>query len=145
MLTCTNALKKGNHCVNGRIELPIEKFEKNGEILKRCADCRNKDKATRKRYQQKQLQEDKKPVDRLWVLDLVIYGDGYMIWLQNAILEYIKNNPDKRFNSQDICSHFRLRVDITLEAIKILKANGLIHRHNHFADGWNGNHYYEVI
>ena len=43
-----------------------------------------------------------------------------------AVTEYIKNNPG--VDSVDIVSHFKLRVDITLEAVSELLKNGTIIR-----------------
>ncbi|MEE8308650.1 MAG: hypothetical protein V3R81_15390 [Gammaproteobacteria bacterium] len=65
-------------------------------------------------------------------------------WLKDAIIGYIQNT-DKQLNSIDIVSYFKLRVDITLFAIKDLEAEGRISRHDGMAGGWNGNHHYEVV
>jgi len=66
-------------------------------------------------------------------------------WLQNAIVQYIRNNSDKRLNSIDIVSYFKLQVDITLQAISDLEKAERLSRHDGMAGGWNGNHHYEVI
>ena len=51
-----------------------------------------------------------------------------MNWLKNAILLYLKSNPDKQFTAQNLCDHFRLQANITVETIKILETDGLIYR-----------------
>ena len=48
------------------------------------------------------------------------------IWLEESIEEYIKNNPGK--DSVDIASHFKLRVDITLESLASLVRKGRVFR-----------------
>ena len=50
------------------------------------------------------------------------------IWLEEAIEEHIKNNPDR--DSVDIVSHFKLRADITLESLqKLIEQGKVIRRH----------------
>lgn len=50
------------------------------------------------------------------------------IWLEDAIYAHIMNNPNK--DSVDICSYFKLRVDITLESINQLIQDKKIFRKN---------------
>lgn len=57
-----------------------------------------------------------------------------MEWLDKAVLEYIKNNPHK--DSVDICTHFKLRVDITMEAIDRLEQAGKIERVCPHVEAW---------
>lgn len=45
-------------------------------------------------------------------------------WLENAILDYLKNNPG--VDSVDIVSHFKLRCDITLASVKQLEIDNKI-------------------
>ena len=47
-------------------------------------------------------------------------------FLVPAVTEYITNNPG--VDSVDITSHFKLRVDITLEAVSELQKNDIIIR-----------------
>jgi hypothetical protein len=46
-------------------------------------------------------------------------------WLQDAVLEHIKNNPG--VERIEVLHHFNLRVDITLEAIHDLLESSLIY------------------
>ena len=49
-------------------------------------------------------------------------------WLEDAICEYIMNNPDN--DSVDLVCHFKLRADITLESLAELVEEGkVIRRH----------------
>jgi len=66
-------------------------------------------------------------------------------WLKNAIVEYLRNRSDKRPNSIDICSYFKMRVDLTYSALRELEAEGRVVRHDLILGGWNGNHYYQAI
>ncbi len=52
------------------------------------------------------------------------------IWLEEAVEEYIKNNPDK--DSVDIATHFKLRVDITLNSLIQLIEDGKVIRQHLF-------------
>lgn len=47
-------------------------------------------------------------------------------YLVTAVTEYITNNPG--VDSVDITSHFKLRADITLEAVSELQKNDIIIR-----------------
>ena len=49
-----------------------------------------------------------------------------MKWLEDAVEEHIKNNPNK--DSVDICTHFKLRVDITMKAISNLQEQRKVKR-----------------
>lgn len=50
------------------------------------------------------------------------------IWLEEAIEEHIKNNPDR--DSVDIVSHFKLRADIALKSLqKLIEQGKVIRRH----------------
>lgn len=50
------------------------------------------------------------------------------IWLEEAIEEHIKNNPDK--DSIDIISYFKLRADIIFNSLHNLVKDGkIIRRH----------------
>ena len=49
------------------------------------------------------------------------------IWLEDAIFEYVKNT--EKPDSVDITSHFKLRVDITLESVHQLVEDGKLSRY----------------
>ena len=51
---------------------------------------------------------------------------GIQKYLVPAVSEYIKNNPG--VDSVDIVSHFKLRADITLEAVSELQNDDIIIR-----------------
>lgn len=51
-----------------------------------------------------------------------------MSYLDNAVLEYIKNNQAGKPDSVDIVCHFRLRADITLAAVGRLQQAKKIER-----------------
>lgn len=51
---------------------------------------------------------------------------GIQKYLVPAVTEYIKNNPG--VDSVDIVSHFKLRADITLEAVSELQKDDIIIR-----------------
>lgn len=48
------------------------------------------------------------------------------IWLEKAIEEYVKNNPE--VDSVDIVTHFKLRADITLSSLSKLVKQGSVKR-----------------
>lgn len=49
-------------------------------------------------------------------------------WLEDAIEEYIRNNPNK--DSVDIVSYFKLRADIILDSLdKLMKQGKVIRQH----------------
>jgi hypothetical protein len=50
------------------------------------------------------------------------------------VLEHIKNNP--RQDSVDICTHFKLRADITMGAINRLQQAGKIERVQPHVEAW---------
>ena len=52
------------------------------------------------------------------------------IWLEDAIEEHIKNNPNK--DSVDIAIHFKLRADITLDSLAQLVEDGKVVRKHLF-------------
>ena len=53
---------------------------------------------------------------------------AHEIWLENAIEEYIRNNP--KIDSVDIVRHFKLRADITLRSlIELEKQNRVVRKH----------------
>lgn len=52
------------------------------------------------------------------------------IWLEDAVEEHIKNNPNK--DSVDIATHFKLRVDITLNSLTQLVEDGKVIRKHLF-------------
>jgi hypothetical protein len=68
-----------------------------------------------------------------------------MDWLDNAIVEYLRNNADDKPDSIQIVSHFKLTADVTYAAIKRLEAAGRIQRHNHVLSGWAGKHHYTAV
>lgn len=59
-----------------------------------------------------------------------------MDYLKQPIIDYIKNNSDRHLDSVDICSHFQLRVDITMSAIYDLVQDGYITRHTSGLSAW---------
>ena len=61
---------------------------------------------------------------------------GRKIWLEDAILEHITNNPKK--DSVGICVHFKLRADITMASLHQLVEDGKVQR-KHL---WELNHGY---
>lgn len=48
------------------------------------------------------------------------------VWLEDAVYEYVKNNP--RVDSADIVSHFKLRADIALKALAQLEKDHKVER-----------------
>jgi hypothetical protein len=48
------------------------------------------------------------------------------IWLEEAIEDHIKNNPER--DSVDIVAHFKLRADITLDSLQRLIEQGKVVR-----------------
>ena len=52
------------------------------------------------------------------------------IWLEDAIEEFVRNNPGK--DSVDIAAHFKLRADITLESLGQLIKDGKVIRSHLF-------------
>ena len=54
------------------------------------------------------------------------------IWLEEAIEEYIRNNPKR--DSVDIVSHFKLRADITLESLNQLVSQRKVIRKHLYAN-----------
>lgn len=66
-------------------------------------------------------------------------------WLKEAIVSYLKNHSDEKPNSIAICGYFKLRVDLTLLALRELESEGRITRHDGVHRGWNGNHYYQAV
>ena len=65
-----------------------------------------------------------------------------MLWLKNAILEYLKTRNNSKTNSQDIIIHFKLSADVTFTALMEMVKDGEVERINFFAEGWYGNHTY---
>lgn len=67
-----------------------------------------------------------------------------MDWLKDAIVAYLKNNPQLKPDSIDIIGYFKLSADVTYNALKELENENRIVRHNGLLGGWNGNHYYTI-
>lgn len=49
-----------------------------------------------------------------------------MEWLKGAIVDYIRNNPNRHLDGVDIASHFKLRVDIVLNVIYELEEDNIV-------------------
>ena len=67
-------------------------------------------------------------------------------YLKEEIFHYIAMS-DLRQNTEDIVTHFRLRVDITLIALRELENEGRVVRHNDSLslEGADGKHHYVAI
>jgi len=50
-------------------------------------------------------------------------------YLKDAVLEYLKDNPDKRLDSVDIVSYFKLRADFITDALWELEEEGHVTHH----------------
>ena len=54
------------------------------------------------------------------------------IWLEDAVEEHIKNNPNK--DSVDICSYFKLRADLIMCALSWLQKDNKVVRRHHYGN-----------